>query len=252
MKKKKIIGLCKICKQEKELTYEHIPPKSANNKSTKFYEISTKEYYQNAEDYVNGNMKPKSQKKQGGMGSYCLCENCNAFLGKEYVRDYKQFALIANSIMSEHKNAKGYSFNIAEINLLNFIKQVIAIFICQNCHSFTLTYEGLIEFVTDTKSQYLPDKYKLYMYLNDEGNFRNGHVMYTNKWGTICEFTFRPFGFVLSIDNPFPIIELSNVTDFKNYNPDFHYKQIPIILNKYPAILPFPLDFRTKEEIFNS
>lgn len=30
-KKKEIIGICKICKEEKKLTYEHFPPKSAFN-----------------------------------------------------------------------------------------------------------------------------------------------------------------------------------------------------------------------------
>jgi hypothetical protein len=39
------------------------------------------------------------------------------------------------------------------------------------------------------------------MYLNSEGQNRNGHIHYTNHAGTICDLHSTPFGFVLSIDN---------------------------------------------------
>ncbi|MDY3520917.1 hypothetical protein PG614_04505 [Riemerella anatipestifer] len=248
MKRKKVLGICKLCKKEKELTYEHIPPKSAFNRNTKFYELSLMDYFQNAKDYVDGKLKPKAKVNQGGLGKHCLCEDCNGFLGQNYVRDYKKFAEVAYAIISHHRDYKCYEFDVSDINLLNFIKEIIAIFICQNELYFTDHYEGLREFVLDKTSSNLPDRYKVYMYLNDEGNVRSGNLMYTNTWGTICEFTFKPFGFVLSIDNPNPFIELSHVTGFKDYATNKH-KNTMIILNKYPTFLPFPMDFRQIDEI---
>jgi hypothetical protein len=55
------------------------------------------------------------------------------------------------------------------------------------------------------------------MYLNNEGKNRNGNIHYTSHVGKVCDFTFPPFGFILNIDNPIPIIELTNVTAFKHF-----------------------------------
>lgn len=110
---------------------------------------------------------------------------------------------------------------------------------------FTESYEGLIEFVMDEKSRYLPARYQLYMYLTSQGNVRKGNIIYTNLYGTLCEFAFKPFGFVLSIDNPNQLMDLSHVTEFKNYDPDVKNSEVYIVLNKYPTIYPFPLDFRS-------
>ncbi|WP_284653500.1 hypothetical protein [Flavobacterium terrisoli] len=251
MKRTKI-GICKLCKQEKELTYEHIPPQSAFNRNTKFYRLETTEYFKNAKEYVEGNLKPKSRKEQGGVGDYCLCGNCNGYLGSKYVREYKRLAEISYSIITQYPDAKCYEFDISEINLLKFIKQIIAIFICSNNVSFTKNYQGLIEFVLNENSNYLLERYKLYMYLNHEGNLRSGNLSYTNLHGAICEFTYKPLGFVLNIDNPNQIMELSNITDFKKFNPFAKYSEIMIRLNKYPTIYPFPMDFRSQEKINNS
>lgn len=246
--KKSRIGICKLCKQERELTYEHTPPRSAFNKNTSFYKLTTDEYFKNAKEYVERKIKPKTRKEQGGVGNYCLCKACNDFLGSKYVNDYKRFAEISYSILHEYPVAKCYQFEVTDINPLNFLKQIIAIFICNNNPSFTITYPGLIEFVLDENSNNLPERYKVYMYLSNEGVIRNGSIMYTNVYGAICDFKFTPFGFVLSIDNTNPILELSDITNFKKAQPSFKYK-FPIVLNKFSTIYPFPMDFRSKEEI---
>ena len=87
------------------------------------------------------------------------------------------------------------------------------------------------------------------MYLNNEGKNRNGHIHNTNKYGTVCDFTFRPFGFVLSIDNPDRLNQLSEITNFKYYHKIKALDKLPIILNKYPTHYPFPLDFRSLDEL---
>ena len=40
-------GICRICKRKTELSFEHIPPKAAFNKYTKFRSIPFLEYIQN-------------------------------------------------------------------------------------------------------------------------------------------------------------------------------------------------------------
>lgn len=253
MSKGTIVGKCKLCQETKELNFEHIPPRSAFNKETKYYILDQTELYKKAKEYTFENLKPKSRKEQGGIGQFSFCINCNGFLGSKYVRTYKKFAQIAmNVIQSNDKNIKAFGFDISDINLLKFLKQITAIFIASNSHSFTESYPELLEFVKDEKLSHLSKRYRFYMYLNDEGLNRNGHIHFTNLFGTVCEFTFRPFGFVLSIDNPNRIMQLSEITNFKHYDKSKMVEELPIIFNKYPTYYPFPLDYRTKEELKGS
>lgn len=88
------------------------------------------------------------------------------------------------------------------------------------------------------------------MYLNNEGQIKNGNWTFDNVNGGVCEFTFPPFGFVLNIENENQILEVSEITDFKYFdivqNLDFN-----IILNIYPTYSPIPLDFRSREDFNN-
>lgn len=250
MSKNTKVGKCKLCLETKELNFEHIPPRSAFNNETKYYIVDQTEFYKKAKEYTFENLKPKSKKEQGGIGTYSFCMDCNGFLGSKYVRTYKEFAQIAmNIIKSNDINAKAYKFDIKGLELLKFLKQITAIFIASNNYSFAKSYPELLEFVKDENLAELNEKYRFYMYLNNEGQNRNGHIHYTNLYGAVCDFTFPPFGFVLSIENSNRIMQLTEITDFKYFKEFKFAKKIPIIFNKYPTYYPFPLDFRTKEQL---
>ena len=250
MRKGTKIGKCKLCLETKELNFEHIPPRSAFNKETKYYTLDQTEYYKKAKEYTFENLKPKSRKEQGGIGSYSFCIECNSYLGSKYVRTYKKFAHIAMSIIQSNDiKVKAFQFDISDINLLNFLKQITAIFIASNNFIFTECYPELLEFVKNENSKELPEKYRFYMYLNNEGQNRNGTIHYTNLYGAICEFTFSPFGFVLSIDNTNQLMKLTEITSFKNYDKKRKLLNSNIILNKYPTFYPFPMDYRSAKEL---
>lgn len=246
-----MVGICRICKKEKELTFEHIPPRSAFNKRIKYYNIPTDEYWGNFVKYaINGETYGK--KIQRGLGEYCLCSECNTFLGSKYVRDYKKIAEGCLSMINKYPNMQNFEFLISEnINVRNFLKQVIGIFICLNNSFFAETYKELLDFITDENESNLPERYKIYMYLHNEGAPRNGKISYTNYCGTICEFCFTPLGFILNIDNPKPISGLCDITNFKHHEKRNEGEKIYMSLNKFPTYTPIPLDYRTKTEILN-
>lgn len=243
----KVKGICKICREEKMLNYEHFPPRSAFNKNTRFYSIPSDEYFQHFTEYLKGK-KPKGRINQGGLGDYCLCEDCNNFLGLKYVNDYVNFARICYTVINTLENFKSVEFKIkkGEVNLKNFLKQITSILICNNDFWFTEAYPELLEFVIDENYIELPNKYRFYMYLNNEGQIKNGNWTFDNINGAVCEFTFPPFGFILNIENENRIMELSEITSCKNYDA-FPNEEIKIILNKYPTYSPIPLDFRDKD-----
>ena len=33
------VGICRLCKESKELSFEHVPPKAAYNKNTRYYSL---------------------------------------------------------------------------------------------------------------------------------------------------------------------------------------------------------------------
>jgi hypothetical protein len=236
-------GICRICKKKTELSFEHIPPKAAFNKYTKFRSIPYLEYVQNShrEDY-----KPTAKIQQGGIGEYCLCRNCNSFLGNNYVPDYFKMAQVGKAIFQD-KNFEKAIFTTSEISPLRLLKQAISMFVCINEPEFTDENPELLHFLKNPKEKNLPDKFRIFMYLNNTGKIRKLPTMYTNIYGIVNELAFPPLGFVLSVDsnNSFPLTE---ITHFKNIDHDYNGNVNYELLN-LPTHLPFPIDYRTLTEI---
>jgi hypothetical protein len=236
-------GICRICKRRTELSFEHIPPKAAFNKYTKFRSIPFLEYVENShkEDY-----KPTAKLQQGGLGEYCLCRSCNSFLGNNYVPEYFKMTQIGISVF-KNKTFEKVIFTTENISPLRFLKQVLAMFICINDSNFTDKEQELLTLIKDTKEKNLPSKFRVFMYLNNVGQFRNLTKMFTNTHGYVNELTFPPFGFVLSMDTNY-LFPLTEITHFKNL--DESYKgEVRFELLNLPTHLPFPVDYRTQEEI---
>lgn len=236
-------GICRICKKKTELSFEHIPPKAAFNKYTKFRSVPYLEYVQNShrEDY-----KPTAKLQQGGVGDYCLCRNCNSFLGHNYVPDYFKMAQVGKAIFQD-KNFEKAIFKTVEISPLRLLKQALSMFVCMNEPEFTDENPELLHFLKNPKEQNLPDKFRVFMYLNHVGQIRKLATMYTNIYGLVNELAFPPLGFVLSVnsDKSFPLTE---ITHFKNFDSEYRGNVNFELLN-HPTHLPFPIDYRTDEEI---
>ncbi len=243
-KRKMQTGICRICKKEKQLTFEHIPPRVAFNKHTRYYSIPMKDYLKN-ENPLEINIKGKVQ--QGGHGYYSLCGECNSFLNENYVRSYAKWANIGMSLLLEYK-FDFIHFYAEQQNPKRVLKQIISMFISMNDTWFTEQYPELLEFVRFPENNNFPDKYRLYCYLNNEGQIRMSKWNFTNTHGIICESTFRPFGYVLNIGNNATIDKLTDISIFKDFS-DKRNHIIELGLYRYPTYLPIPLDFRSKKEI---
>lgn len=237
-------GICRICKRNTDLSYEHIPPKSAFNKYTKFKTIPLLEYIKRSEE---SDFYLKGKTHQGGIGYYCLCRDCNSFLGNNYVPEYHKMAVICNSILRTNKNFEKIIFEVKEISPLRFLKQILSMFVCLNDSKFTDQQTDLLKFIKDPKENNLPDNIRVFMYLNNIGEIRNLTNMYSNHYGFVNEFTFPPFGFVLSLSPEFSF-PLNEITQLKDYDIDYR-DSIKFELLKQETHLPFPIDYRTLKEI---
>lgn len=236
-------GICRLCKKKTKISFEHIPPKVAFNKHTKYRTIPFIEYVKNID---NPNYKPTGKLMQGGLGKYCLCQTCNSFLGQKYVPSYYRMAFVGKYVLQIY-NAERVHFSM-KLSPLKFLKQVLSMFISINEPWFTDEHNELLTFVKNPEKQNLNQRYRIYMYLNNTGNTRSIPWIYTNTYGLISEITFPPLGLVLSVDNSETIPQLAEITHFKNI--DLNYDDtVNFKLNILPTHLPYPLDYRTQEEI---
>ena len=95
-------GICHICGERKKLTFEHLPPKKANN-SNRARAVTGDELMK----HIAGNEKPwdlskrKYKELQQGMGGYTLCEECNNKTGKYYGAEYIKFASTTHKTKSK-------------------------------------------------------------------------------------------------------------------------------------------------------
>lgn len=238
------VGICRICKTKKRLTFEHVPPKVAFNKHTRYYSIPMEEY-SSIKNPLEINIKGQIQ--QGGHGYYSLCGECNSFLNKYYVRSYSNWANIGMSLLLNY-NFDYIHFYAEELNPKRVLKHIISMFISMNDTWFTEQYPELLEFVKFPENNNLPNKYRLFCYLNNEGQMRMSKWNFTNTHGIICESTFRPYGYVLNIENNESIDKLTDISNFKDFSDERNHT-VELGLYKHPTYLPIPLDFRSKEEI---
>ena len=239
-------GVCKICKETTLLNFEHVPPRSAFNKNTKYKTINFHDYLKslNPLDY-----SIKGKVEQGGIGYYCYCEKCNNFLGTEYVREYKEWAICGVHILANGRFDR-YDYDIIRINPNKILKQIISMFIAMNEEWFGNEYSDLIEFVKKSESIDLDNRFHVYMYLNTGAKYRyvNFMVKGSLEGGPIkcMELAFPPYGYVLTIDEPATDKRLTEITYFKNFNKEH---DLELSIHRLETHLPFPMDYRTKSEI---
>lgn len=140
MSKKEIIGRCRVCGQEKKLSYEHILPRAAGGgEKVKLYQ---------ATDVLEADKKgvdnPYGKIYQMGYGGYTLCKECNEYCGRYYDKDFTKFYRTLWRSVSEFV-AKAYSdedpeetrkillsgsYKVTLLNMkpLNIAKRVLASF----------------------------------------------------------------------------------------------------------------------------
>lgn len=241
-------GICRVCGLEKDLSFEHVPPKMVSDPNRKIISVPIMEYAK-----IENPIKtpPKGKIAQGGIGYHALCRECNSFLGTNYVTPYAKWVTCGLMALSGSKSDT-YQYVASEIEPLKILKQIVSMFLSMNNDWHIKSYPELAEFVKDPHSNNLPDKFKVYTYLNNEGQIRFfpfGIMWLSGNMITLSEMTYPPFGYVLTMDHNQELNTFTNITHFKNFA--FNDKaDITISLKKLPTYLPLPpLDYSTKDEI---
>lgn len=242
-------GICRLCGDNTDLSFEHVPPKVAFNKNTKYVSVAFDDYIKNENPLKN---PIKGKTKQGGVGYNSLCIDCNSFLGRNYVPAYEKWVKGGYSVLGNSEfGVVRYSIN--DIEPLKILKQIVSMFLAINKEWYLESYPELSKFVLNPNEKNLPEKYRIFSYLNKDGNIRYMHHTVVGNFGrgkpiNCSEISFPPYGYVLTIDSDDNINQLNDITGFKNF--ELNQKQtLNMAMFQLPTHLTIPLDYRGKDQI---
>lgn len=259
-------GRCALCGKKTELTFEHIPPRSAFN-STPARPVSG--------DALIGTFSEEKRmpwdidglpysNQQRGMGRFSLCRQCNNDTGTWYGNDYVDFARGVSHVMLKNNVQQGQMLRIVfkEVYPLRIVKQMLSMICSINQPAMEDTrLSKLADFVLDKDAINL-DKgnYKICLYLKTGALMKYCNfsvVVMKSKDGSgieiipLSEICAYPFGFIVYFDLP-------DGSDYKGCDitsfSDLQYNQkcdLEMALPIYETNNVFPLDYRTKGEIIS-
>lgn len=118
-RRKKVKGTCRLCGDDKKLTFEHIPPKCTdNNKQIKTIDmIEFMQFEGNPKEFV-----PTKYEQIRATGDHILCSSCNSWMGARFIKDFKKMYQ-SSAVFLEEENSVLIEYN--EDIYLNFVKQIV-------------------------------------------------------------------------------------------------------------------------------
>jgi hypothetical protein len=250
-RRKKVNGICRICGQQKELSFEHIPPKSAFN-DRRYIELKFEDMIGlGPDDIIKGPIH------QGGIGKHTLCGKCNNDTGSWYGGRFVDWCYQGMDILRR----SGGNPTLIYINYLyplSIIKQIVTMFFSVNGDTFCKANPELVRFVLDKERKYLSPKYRFFVYYNITGRFRYSGIVGQmqvdeqfasfSKPRVMSEITFPPYGYLMTMDSEPPDTRLIEITHFARHDYA-EFREMTMKLPVLPTHTAYPGDYRTKQEI---
>ena len=245
MKSRRKTGTCHICGSHGELSFEHVPPKSAfNDKPVLIADFDKLIGRPPGQEY-------RGRVQQKGAGAYTLCERCNSVTGKWYVPAFANWCYQAMAILIQSKG-KPTLYYYHWLHPLRVIKQVLVMFFSANGVEYSAKHPELVDFVLNRDRKYLPPMYRIFVYYNVEGMMRSTGIIahWNTRFGrsvVSSELSFPPFGYVQTFGRaPLEprLFEISHFADYGYYD----WEPIELRLPVLPTHSPFAGDYRNLEQ----
>jgi len=256
-------GTCCICRKIGDLSFEHVPPQSAFNKATAI------EY--TLESWTT-KRKVKGKHRQGGIGGYTLCEQCNNDTGSWYADEYVKWAKTAFDILSLMERNSAHFSNKAEIAVmlkrvypLRFLKQVVTCLFSVVSNGpdaeFARNHPDLVSFVLNKHETHLSQDFQFFLRLHqsqlirhypiagkisvtydkdESGNIVRHSMRVAGQPNIISEMAHPPFALIMTYGTDFP--ESTNITHLSSYGYDDEVDLLlPLIAGR--GLTPYPGSF---------
>lgn len=254
-KKHKEYGICRICGEYKELTFEHVPPETVFNKGA----VRNVGIDAVIKDTIKNDKLPweinygKGKIQQRGRGGFYLCSSCNSCTGQWYVPGYSRFVHAIQGAMRQvgEQEYASLGLKIKGIKPLPIFKQVMTMF-CDINYGL-MGDDSLKGYLLDKYSRsFDQSRYRLYAHIHSGALERlNGIMVQATNYGiiTLSEISTYPLGFTLYINKPDVYKpEGVEITSFSEWNYEDE-SDVEIIIPKLECNTMFSGDYRTKEEI---
>lgn len=214
MNRRNNYGVCHVCGETKHLTFEHIPPQSSGN-TAPVKQYTAAAMLDHPAAFKGDFTGVKYRNSQRGIGGYTLCEDCNSYLGRNYVPVFSMFYTELMGIMLKGtflNTEKLVTLSYTGTPLLPIFKQIIANFCCVNHPGMV---RGCKDYLLDKENNIFPDRYKLYLSINP---YEDGRFFSTGFIGTFHDNSKADFISVLSM--PPLVLTLLDVDQSDNRSLD--------------------------------
>lgn len=253
--KRILCGICRLCGENKKLTFEHVPPETVFNKgAVRNFGLDVV-----IKDILKENKLPweinygKGKIQQRGRGGFYLCSDCNSCTGQWYVPEYSRFVHAIQGAICQvgDQHFESLGLKIKRIKPLPIFKQVMTMF-C-DINNGLMGDDSLKEYILDkTNKSFNRNRYHLYAHIHSGALERmNGIMIQATNYGiiTLTEISTYPLGFTLYIDKPQNYKpEGVEITSFSEWDYEDEH-DVEIIIPKLECNTMFSGDYRTKEEI---
>ena len=243
MSKKK--GICHICGKGDKLSDEHSTPRSAGNTKPVIRIPLTK-------ILGDGRIDFSGRTDMRGLYYRSLCEECNGKTGEYYVPSFSKFC---HDGLTLTRMPNQIVTPIIEIYPLRIIKQIFVIFCSISSAGWIEIVNGLREYLLEPQNTNIDYNFNIFIYRlkGSKGRSVGGCLIgdSRNLYHYIAEFSFPPYGFVLTEDNYKPDTRLYDITSFKNYRYNDKIDNFELKLVELPNPSVHVLDFGQKRYPFN-
>lgn len=244
MRRERPQGTCHICGTFGDLSFEHIPPRKAFN--------DRRVVYVRFEEAINlgPDEFPRGEIHQRGVGGHTLCAACNSKTGGWYGNQFIDWCYKGMSVLMSSRGRPSLSY-VVHLYPLPVLKEIVTMLFSVEHDRFQGVNQELVRFVLGRSRTGLPKKYRFFTYFNTSPRPRamaTAVLMRGGKPILISEFSYPPYGYVMTIDSKPPDDRLFEITHFAGYEYG-ELAELALDLPVLPVHTPFPGDYRTKEEI---
>lgn len=243
-------GSCRVCGATENLSFEHVPPRSAGNQG-RAEMLGIEAWLRRGDE--------RGTIVQKGSGAYTLCRDCNSLAGRLYVPEFAKLWRTGNSMLARLKPTpfevdRGLDGGYVHVEMQGvragrIAKQIVTMLLAITPTSFPPIHAELTAYAREPERVGLPEKYQLYLvaypgpdiarFNGGTGIWRNGDILF------VVSLCYPPFSYVLSIDEKEPALEAGNITEFAALGID-DVARVDLDLKLGFGHTPLPLDYRTK------
>lgn len=242
-------GTCNICGQHGKLSFEHTPAMSSGN-NRKVLQTTVDKYWNHG---PGKGLEAKGKQYQRGFGKYSLCESCNNKTGRWYVPYFADWCMQGLQFYDKTQG-KASLLYFATIFPLPVIKQIVTMFLAR--HGDGIEFQKrlpLVRFVLNKEQRYLDPKWRFWVYYVAPGPLRDTPPcavldIVTGQMTMGMEFSFPPFGYMMTIDSVPKDRRLFEITHFARYAYD-EMAPMTLTLEELPTHTYVMGDYRRFKEM---